>query len=79
MKKVILASFILTGCVNLSPADVTRILDRIEKELDYGRTPAPVTRVLPRGSRPTPPQILNMPVRMDKADPAPAATAEPKE
>ncbi len=62
----------LTGCVQLSPSDVNRILTRIEKELDaVHASPTPenqrVSPRLPTGRAP----------RAEKASPAPSPMPMP--
>lgn len=74
MKYIVLASFILTGCINLQPGDVSRILDRLEAQIDkVTATPTPY----PRGWRPTPPEIKALPTRFESPMPAPGETAKP--
>ena len=72
MLKIIITAFItLTGCVNLSPTDISRILDRIDKELD-----AVHASPLPDNVRPAP--RLPDKTHTESPTPAPSESAKPE-
>ena len=73
LKIIILAFITLTGCVNLSPTDINRLLDRLDKELDaYHATP------LPENVRPAPRLPTGRTARAQAASPAPMPSESAK-
>jgi hypothetical protein len=77
MIKIVIASLFLTGCVNLQPGDVSRIMDRIESEIKAFQAAA---KPRPANTRPTPPmpEPSRIKAKQDQVMPAPASTANPQ-